>query len=154
MWSLVRRLAPLLLVLGVACSSSGASGRFEGLAVDDPATMPALVLRDTEGNAFDLVADTESQIRLVYFGYTNCPDICPIHLSQLRDVLGRAGMPGNVAVIFVTVDPERDTPEVIRDYLDQFDADFIGLTGTEEELIAAQRAFGSIDKQDHSVNHH
>jgi protein SCO1 len=74
----------------------------------------------------------------------NCPDICPIHLSQLKDVLARPGMPANIEVVFVTVDPDRDSPEVLAAYLDQFNADFVGLTGTEEEVVAAQKAFGAI----------
>ena len=79
--------------------------------------------------------------------------------ESLRDVLSRPGMPANVSVIFITVDPERDTPEVIRTYLDKFDTDFIGLTGTEEQLVAAQRAFGSIvavretDDENYTMGH-
>lgn len=159
MWPLARRVVPVLLLLVAACSAAGSEGIFEGLAVERPASLPSVVLHDTEGHPFDIGADTEGQVRLVYFGYTSCPDICPIHLSQLSDVLSRPGMPGDVAVIFVTVDPARDTPDVIRAYLDQFDSDFIGLTGTEEELIDAQKAFGSIvavresDDEDYVMGH-
>ena len=159
MWSLVRRMIPLLLLVATSCAAAAGDGQYEGLVVENPTRLPDVVLPDTEGRPFDLVADTAGQVRLVYFGYTNCPDICPIHLSQLRDVLSRPGMPSNVAVIFITVDPARDTPEVIRDYLDQFDADFIGLTGTEHELAEAQRAFGSIvavresDEENYTMGH-
>ncbi|MDG2112865.1 MAG: SCO family protein [Actinomycetota bacterium] len=159
MWPLARRVLPVLFLLVVACSSPRSEGDYEGLGVDRPTTMPSVVLHDTEGQPFDVVADTEGDVRLVYFGYTNCPDVCPIHLSQLRDVLSRPGIPGNVSVIFVTVDPVRDTPEVIREYLDQFDTEFVGLTGTEEELIEAQESFGSIvavrenDDENYTMGH-
>lgn len=146
-------------LLAAGCAAGASEGPYEGLEVEQPSAMPELVLPDTNGEPFDLLADTAEQVRLVYFGYTHCPDICPIHLSQLRDVLSRPGIPSNVAVVFITVDPDRDTPEVIRDYLDQFDEDFIGLTGTEEQLIEAQKAFGAIvavretDDENYTMGH-
>jgi len=151
-----------LLVLAAAvigCSSGPVDAEFEGLVVDEPGLMPSVVLTDTVGRPFDLVANTAGTVRLVYFGYTRCPDICSIHLTQLADVLSRPGVPTNVTVLFVTVDPARDTPEVLRAYLDGFDADFVGLTGTPDEVVQAQRAFGSIvalaesDDEDYTMGH-
>ncbi len=159
MWSPVRGVLAALALALVACGSSPSDGRFEGLAVDEPETLPSIVLVDTEGQPFDLVADTEGEVRLIYFGYTNCPDICPIHLAQLQAVLDRSGTPPNVRVVFITTDPQRDTPQVIRDYLDQFSPDFVGLTGTDEELVAAQKALGSIvavresDDENYTMGH-
>jgi len=106
--------------------------------------MPDSVLVNTEGQPFAMRADTEGSVRLVYFGFTSCPDICPVHLAQLSDVLARPGMPPNIKILFVTVDPDTDTPEVIRDFLDQFSAEFIGLTGTKEKLIEVQRQFSAL----------
>ena len=83
-------------------------------------------------------------VRLVYFGFTECPDICPIHLAQLSDVLELPQSPENVVVLFITVDPERDTPQVLRSYLDQFDSEFVGLSGSKIDLEAAQLAFGAL----------
>ena len=159
MWTLARRLLPALVLLATSCSASASENGYEGLVVDEPSRLPSVALTDTQGNRFDIAADTAGDVRLVYFGYTSCPDICPIHLSQLRDVLDRPGAPTNVSVVFVTVDPERDTPEVIRTYLDQFSEDFIGLTGAPDELVAAQQAFGSIvavretDDENYTMGH-
>src|SRR5690606_21869880 len=66
------------------------------------------------------------------------PDICPPHLAQIAQVLDQPGALTNVKVVFVTVDPERDTPEVLRDFLDSFDRSFIGLTGDPEVIRQAQ----------------
>ena len=136
--------ALVLLLLTSGCTGSSAERLFSGLEVDQPQPMPNSVLTDTEGQPFATRADTEGSVRLVYFGFTSCPDICPIHLAQLSDVLARPGMPPNIKVLFVTVDPETDTPEVIRDFLDQFSAEFIGLTGTKETLIEVQRQFSAL----------
>lgn len=100
---------------------------------------PRVVLRDTGGAEFD-VSESAAEVTLVMFGYTNCPDICPISLATLASAL--KAMPPDTAnkvrFVFITADPERDTPEVLRTYLDQFDDRFIGLTGTVEEINEAQ----------------
>ena len=67
-----------------------------------------------------------------------------MHLEQLSNVLARPGMPPNIKVLFVTVDPETDTPAVIRDFLNQFSVDFIGLTGSEEQIVEVQRQFSAL----------
>jgi protein SCO1/2 len=81
---------------------------------------------------------------MLFFGYTSCPDACPIQMA----VLGRAftDLPGSVRddlrVVFVSTDPARDTPDVLRSYLDQFDETFVGLTGDRRSLRAAQLEAG------------
>ncbi len=102
---------------------------------------PAVVLSDTAGQPFDLTADTVRPLTLLMFGYTNCPDVCPISLGTLASAL-RALPPDvshKVQLVFVTADPERDSGVVLRDYLDQFDTDFVGLVPTAEQLAEAQR---------------
>lgn len=105
---------------------------------------PEIVLTDTSGQSFDLAADTRRPLTLLMFGYTNCPDVCPISLSTLASALRAMGpdVADKVQMVFVTADPERDTPERLRDYLDQFDVDFVGLTGTPEQLTQAQEVAG------------
>jgi protein SCO1 len=79
---------------------------------------------------------------LVFFGFTHCPDVCPTALTQLSQVLEAAGPQGaGLKALFVTVDPERDTGQVLADYLSSFDPRIIGLTGSEEEIRAMVKAF-------------
>lgn len=136
--------ALVLLWLTAGCAGNSDERLFSGLEVDQPQRMPDSVLINTEGQPFAMRADTEGSVRLVYFGFTSCPDICPVHLAQLSDVLARPGMPPNIKILFVTVDPDTDTPQVIRDFLDQFSVEFIGLTGTKEKLIEVQRQFSAL----------
>jgi protein SCO1/2 len=78
---------------------------------------------------------------LVYFGYTHCPDICPTTLSQISQVLKAEGDDNRIKAVFITVDPERDTPAVMKAYLSSFDPHIIGLSGTREETDAVEKAF-------------
>lgn len=135
-------LAVLLLVAG--CADRRSENRFAGLEVDAPVVMPDPILTDTEGQPFAMRSDTKGTVRLVYFGFTSCPDVCPLHLAQLSEVLARPGMPPNVKVLFVTVDPGRDTPEIMRTFLDRFSSDFVGLTGTDGQLLEVQRQFSAL----------
>lgn len=100
-------------------------------------------MTDTSGETYDFAAETKDQITLLYFGYLNCPDICPVHLAQIVEVFDR--MPDvarNTEVVFVSVDPERDSAQETRELLDRFDSRFVGLTGSDEELRVAQEAAG------------
>ena len=149
-------LAPLL----VACQAGFASDELQGLVVDPPQPKPSFVLTDTGGMPFDFAAETEGKLALLYFGYTNCPDICPVHMAQIAEVFDQfPDVARNSVVVFVTIDPERDTPEKLRAFLDNFDSRFVGLTGTEEELGAAQdaanvpRAVKAGDEADYTMNH-
>jgi protein SCO1/2 len=85
-------------------------------------------------------ADMKGHPFLVYFGYTHCPDVCPTTLAQISDVLKR--LPDKpVRTLFITVDPERDTPALMADYVSSFDPRIVGLSGTPEEVAAVEKAF-------------
>lgn len=137
-----------MLAVGVAllvpaCGRDLASGELQGVVVDPPKEKPSFTLTDTSGDAYDFVAETEGELTLLYFGYLNCPDICPVHLAQIAEVFDRIpDVARDTEVVFVSVDPDRDSPEEVRSYLDNFDNRFVGLTGTREELDAAQKAAG------------
>jgi protein SCO1 len=77
---------------------------------------------------------------LVYFGYTHCPDVCPTELARISDVLARMGDKA-VPTLFITVDPERDTPKVMGDYVSSFDSHIAGLSGSPQDVSAAERAY-------------
>jgi protein SCO1/2 len=110
----------------------------------DPWEKPDFSLTDTGGDKFDFQADTEGFVTFLFFGYTYCPDICPVHMANLGAVLKRLDpqIAGKVKVVFVTTDPDRDTPERVRDWLNTFDSSFIGLLGSLDSVNAIQQRVG------------
>lgn len=101
------------------------------------------------GGRFELTSQygekiAESQFRgkkiLVFFGFTNCPDVCPTTLSVLSSAMEKMDE-DDVQILFITVDPERDTPEAMKEYLTYFHSSIIGLTGTEQEIQDVQKLY-------------
>jgi protein SCO1/2 len=104
--------------------------------------------------------DFRGRYMLVFFGFTYCPDICPTTLAILSAALENIGpLADEVVPIFITVDPQRDTPEILKPYLSAFGPEFVGLTGTREEIdnaVSAYRAFYQIvetENDDYLVDH-
>jgi protein SCO1/2 len=122
--------------------SAPADATYRGGLVSPPLAKPKFTLTDTSGAPFDLWLKTQGSITLLFFGYTHCPDMCPLQMHTIAQAL-RTLAPAAAAqfkVVFVTTDPARDTPQVLRAYLDHFDKRFIGLTGSEQAIEAAQIA--------------
>lgn len=117
---------------------------FRGVMLTTPLEKPAFTLTDFNGEPFDFAARTAGKVGLLFFGYTHCPDVCPLHMANIAAVLKQ--MPheerSQIVTVFVTTDPERDTPERLREWLGAFDPSFVGLTGTPEELAHVQQLFG------------
>ncbi len=140
----------LLLACGKSGSASEATATaapaaaLRGAVLNPPRAKPAFTLTDTTGRPFDFRRETEGSVTLLFFGYTHCPDICPTHMALIAHAL--KGLPADVTshikVVFVSVDPERDTAERLRTWLGHFSAEFIGLTGSQAEVDAAQTAAG------------
>ena len=101
-------------------------------------------LTDQDGKVFHL-KDHRGQIVIVFFGYISCPDICPTTLSKLARVYSLLGESARqkILTVFVSVDPERDTPPKIKEYLEYFKLNAVGLTGTKEEVDAVVKAYGA-----------
>src|SRR5215472_7139911 len=139
-----RFLGPLLLWASLGPAQQNNTGPYRGGIVTPPLPKPRFVLNDTSGAKFDFRQRTEGSVTLLFFGYTYCPDQCPMHMANLGSALKNlpAGVAGQVKLVFVTTDPARDTPGVLRRWLDNFDRNFIGLTGTEADIDAVQRAAG------------
>ncbi len=98
-------------------------------------------LIDDKGHAVT-AADYRGRWMLVYFGYTNCPDACPLTLQKMATALKKLGpLAGKMALLFITVDPARDTPTRLRDYLNNFDPRIVGLTGSNAQIAAAAKAY-------------
>jgi protein SCO1/2 len=100
---------------------------------------PPLALTDQDGRPFDL-ASLRGTPAIVFFGYTHCPDVCPTTLADVRDAVKQSPVP--VHVIFVTIDPARDNPAALKQYLSFYNAGFIGLTGSPAEIRRAADAWG------------
>ncbi len=117
---------------------------YRGGLVTPPLPKPRFTLTDTAGAPFDFWGKTLGYVTLLFFGYTRCPDLCPLHMANIAVGLKKmpTGLAGQVKVVFVTTDPARDAPKVLRSWLDHFDQRFIGLTGSEAAIEAAQRAAG------------
>ena len=139
------RVFPLLLT--IACMAPAQeSGRvsYRGGLVTPPLPKPRFVLTDTSGAPFDFWNRTQGVVTLLFFGYTYCPDQCPMHMANIGAALKKlpAGVADQVKLVFVTTDPARDTPAVLRRWLGVFDKHFVGLTGTEAALASVQREAG------------
>lgn len=118
---------------------------WQGRVLPAPLARPSFELRDTDGQPYDFAERTRGRLTLLFFGYTSCPDVCPMHMGHIAAALRglEAELPGArqaIDVVFVGIDPQRDTPERLRSWLDHFGPGFVGLGGDEAALQAAQRA--------------
>ncbi len=115
-------------------------GELFGTALVEPVQVGEIELTSHLGERVAL-SDFRGKLTLVFFGFTNCPDVCPLTLGRLANIYRNLGEPEDVQVVMVTVDPEHDTPEVLGRYLAQFHESFVGLTGTSAEIANAARTF-------------
>jgi protein SCO1 len=119
----------------------------------------AFALTDQNGAPFSS-DDLKGKPYAIFFGYTHCPDVCPATLFEMSAALAKLGDDaGKLRMVFVTVDPARDTPEFLEDYLSAFDPRIVGLTGTEEEIAATAKTFHTVyqkvpeENGDYSMDH-
>lgn len=128
---------------GVAGTSAApALGRFKGIDVTGAPYGKGFALTDMHGQPRTL-ADFKGQVVMLYFGFVQCPDVCPTALTRASQVMQQLGpeLAARVQVIFVTVDPERDTPALLRDYMAAFDTRFLALVGSPEQTKATADEF-------------
>ena len=116
---------------------------FRGTTYAEPYPVaPEIELTRAAGTVFRL-SETRGKIVAVFFGYTSCPDICPTTMAELNQALERLGERSDqVQVLFVTVDPQRDTPEGVQEYVNHFNPKFIGLSGPEPALAKVWSDYG------------
>jgi len=135
----------LLVLIGVVMAAVllfPKTDTFRGTLYDPALPAPEILLNRDNGSSFRL-SEQRGDVVLLFFGYTSCPDICPTTLSELRKVNDELGKNASqVQVVFVTVDPERDTPEQIQKYVSIFNPAFIGLSGSVEELEPVWKDYG------------
>ncbi len=147
-------LAVLMSFLLIGCGSSDDGGSavigvttsnddgYQGIKLDQPYAVPDIALRGADGKPFELA--TQDKRTLVFFGYTNCPDICQVVMSTIA--AGLAKLPDadqdKLRVVFITTDPARDTGPVLRTYLDRFNPAFLGATGSLKDISALAKPLG------------
>ena len=155
---MIYRIFGLLLILvlsGCGPNSSSGSGTpgkspFQGTDITGVNWGRELQLTDHTGKRRSL-ADFQGKVVVLFFGYTHCPDVCPTTLGELSVALKRLGADAaKVQVLFVTLDPARDTPAVLAQYVPSFNPTFLGMTGTEEEIAQVAKAFKVFYKKQES----
>lgn len=136
-----RFLTFLALVATLAGCDRTTAPSFKAIDITGAEYAQGFDLPDSSGQRRTL-ADFKGKVTLVFFGFTHCPDVCPTTLLEIAEVKKALGAGGErIQGIFVTVDPERDTPEVLKAYVDNFGAGFVALRGTMEETAEVAKAF-------------
>lgn len=157
--------AAVLAVLTGCAAEQGTGGQtdspYNGTEITGTFTLPDTDLTDTAGRDYNLRKDSAGATTAVFFGFTNCPDICPTTMADAAQAVQEldAEQRDRLNVVFVTADPDRDDPELLRTWLDSFDRSFTGLTGSTEDIDAAADTLGiSIERPedrsgDYQVGH-
>lgn len=129
----------LLAALLIGCGDKGPP--FKAKTVADKPLAAEFTLTDQFGQTRSL-SEFRGKVVSLFFGFTHCPDICPTHLARQAEVMRQLGpRADHVAVLFVTLDPERDTPTALRAYMDAFDPRFIALSGTPDQTAKIARQY-------------
>lgn len=155
-WPLIATAAAVLLAVGAAWVVSERrrthhDGRSD-LPAGQPVDLAPFTLQRSDGTPF-ANPDLRGRIHLVYFGFTTCPDVCPTELGWMARVLRRLGpLEAQVQPVFVTIDPERDTPERLADYASVFHPRMLALHGTPEQTRTAADAFGVVYRKQTPVS--
>ena len=142
-----------MALAGCGDPTAKALAGLHGVTFTQPRAKTDFTLTDTEGRPFHFAADTRGLVTLLYFGYTNCPDVCPQHLVNISGALKKMSPAdqAKVRVVFVTTDPARDTPERLRGWLNNFDKRFVGLSGSIDTVNAIEAKLGLPQSQVESM---
>lgn len=134
----------VLTLLSCARDRAPEPEEMRGTPYSEPRAKPDFTLNDTSGQPYRFGAETEGFVTLLFFGYTHCPDVCPIHMANIGAVLRtlHPEVSNKVKVVMVSVDPDRDTPERLRSWLDNFDRSFVGLRGPLDAVNEIQGSLG------------
>jgi protein SCO1/2 len=130
-----------VLIAGVSACGEGSSVKFKGSDISGTKIGGGWALTGMDGKSYTS-SDFAGKAQLVFFGFTQCPDICPTALAELSEMMRTLGdQASRVQVLMITVDPERDSPEVLRAYVSGFNASFLGLTGTPAQIKQVAASF-------------
>lgn len=140
-WLLASALLAAASLIGCDRGGSAARPQFHATDITGADFGHRLALPDADGRVRTL-EDFKGKVTLLFFGYTQCPDVCPTTLAELARIKKELGAEGDrIQGVFVTVDPERDTPEVLKAYVSSFDPTFVALRGSPEQTAAAAKEF-------------
>jgi protein SCO1/2 len=130
------------IAIAAAASYLTVDRSLRGSVIDPPFEAAEIALMDSNGEPFAL-SQVRGNVAVIFFGFTNCPDECPLAMANLKlavEMLGERG--DQVSVLLITTDPVRDTPEALRDFVGRFNPQFLGLTGTEAHLSKVWKDYG------------
>lgn len=136
----------LAIIAGLAAvlayQELGQSYTFKGSIIEPPLPAEDFTLYDQQNEPFRLI-DQRGEVVLIFFGYTHCPDVCPLTLADFKQIKAELGAEaGRVNFVFITVDPERDTPDRLAEHMANFDPAIIALTGDRVDLETVWKAYG------------
>lgn len=115
---------------------------YQGSLIEPPVPAPDFELVNQNSQTYRL-SEQRGKVVLIFFGYTHCPDVCPVTLTDYKEIKSKLGdQSKDVKFLFITADPERDTPEQLKNYLKNFDPDFIGLTQVRDLLEPVWKGYG------------
>nr|WP_313790370.1 SCO family protein [Allofranklinella schreckenbergeri] len=149
------------VALGLAaCGAKEEKLRFNSLDLTGASYAQSWAMPDASGQMRTL-ADFAGKVVFIFFGYAQCPDVCPVTMVEMAQVKEQLGQDAKrLQIVFVTVDPERDTPEIMREYLGNFDPDAVPLIGTPEQVAAMAKDFKvtyqkvpGADENSYTINH-
>ena len=148
-----RNLLPaLVLAFGLALVSVAAWLTFSGPGAPPPSSIGApFRLMSSDGKSVS-DADLKGDVVVMFFGYTHCPDVCPTTLFEVSELFRKLGEGAKIRGVFVSVDPERDTPEILKDYLGSFDKRIIGLSGDRAALEPMLKAYRVYARKNPAAN--
>ncbi|MDH6577467.1 SCO family protein [Kitasatospora sp. MAP5-34] len=128
----------------VTVTKESSNSPYQGTLLTNHFDKPDLVMNDTSGQPFDLRKQTAGHPTLLFFGYTSCPDVCPTTMGDIGVAMSKLSPEDQkkIDVVFVSTDPARDTPKVLRTWLDSFGKSVVGLTGDLEKVKAAAKPLG------------
>lgn len=136
-----------LLLVGIAVYQYTLPPTLNGAVIDPPKPMPNFTLSSSNGPVN--LTDMRGKVAVLFFGYTNCTDVCPATMAKLSEAFTKLGdKSSDVKVIFISVDYKRDTPQTVSAYAAKFRPDFIGLTGSQAEIDKVTQDYGIYYKLD------
>ena len=142
--TLYLRLGLLATLAACAPKEQPAPAAYSGMTLTAPRAKPDFTFTSTAGTPYNFRRETDGKLTLLFFGYTYCPDVCPMHMANIAAVLKKLPYADQqrVRVVFVTTDPERDTPDRLRTWLGQIDPNFVGVAGPMDQINGLQQSLG------------